>query len=399
MNMRKIFCLFISILMIIILLNISFDIPIAEAEGILDNLAKQIETTLTRSELSVKLIASARSLFLVLATIQIAWNFIQLAADGKTDMQSVVSMLIRQMIFIGFFYYFLDNGVTIFNSIIKGFEEKGQELSRVTSVSVIFSLGVDTALDIIYNAWEINDGLSVIPIMAIVGFAALIVLMAFTTATLCALITLSKTYIACTVGVYFLGFGGNSYTKDIAINSVKVCFMSGVEYFTIFLMVSIGRDLFANIVTLETMKSIGTYSLSFQVVVAAVVFGGCVKTIPGFVAGIVTGSSGSAGGGSAGEAGGMMAMAGAAAGAAVTGGAMLAGGAIGAAGAAGGFGAKVKAFATGAAGAKNGSISGILREKGMDQLRGKSSGGGGNSSTQGTNPNNVTPGDTSGDAG
>lgn len=390
MKIRKILSTFILVLVIMILLNCCFNIEIAEAANVLDDLVKQIKTTLNGSGLSNRLVILARSLFMVLATIQIAWNFIQLAADGKTDMQSVVSMLIRQIIFIGFFYYFLQNGVTIFNSIIQGFENKGIELSGVTSVSAIFDLGLNTALDIIDNAWAINNGLSVIPVMAIVGIAAIITLLAFTTATLCALVTLAKTYISCTIGVYFLGFGGNSYTKDIAINAVKVCFMSGVEYFTIFLMVSIGKDIFQNLVTLQTMKDVGTYSLTFQVLVAAFIFAGCVKTIPGFVAGIVTGASGSAGAGSGAMASGMMAAAGAAVGAAMTGGAMLAGGAIGGANASGGVMGKIGGAITGAIGAKNGSIGGFMRDQGMQQMKEYAGKGSNNSGSQ-QNPNNVTP--------
>lgn len=395
--MRKIFCLLLLILAIILLVDCCFDIQIAEAaaDGVLDDLTTQIKTTLKNSSLSEKLLSLANSLFFTLALIQLAWNFMQLAADGKTDMQSLVSMLIRQIIFIGFFYYFLQNGVTIFTSIIDGFQAKGIELSGVNSVTEIFHLGVDTANTLIKTAWKATPWRSIIPVMAVISIASIIVLMAFTTATLCAVITLCKTYIACTVGVYFLGFGGNSYTKDIAINAVKVCYMSGVEYFVIFLLVGIGKDVFKNLITLEAMKGGNVYHVAFQVLVAAVVYGGCVKTIPGFIAGIVTGASGSAGAGVAAEVSGAMAAAGAAAGAAVgtvmTGGAMLAGGAEGAMGAGGGIGAKAKAFATGAAGAKQGSIGGHFREAGMNQLKGNTSGG--NSPAQGTNPNNVTPGD------
>ena len=313
---KKIIYLSVLILFVLFLSICCFNVLTVEA-GILDDVVGKLKETLEGTNLSTTLTNMAKKLFFSLALIQIAWSFIQLAAEGKTDMQSVVSTLVRQMIFIGFFYYFLQNGVSIFSSIIESFTEKGQELSGIASVAEIFTLGINTAINVIEIAWEITPWKQIIPVMAIVGFTAIGILLAFTTATLCSVITLCKTYIACTVGVYFLGFGGNSYTKDIAINALKVCYMSGVELFVIFLLAGIGKNLFSNIVTVANMEADGVYSIAFQALVASIVYGGCIKTIPSFISGIVTGASGSAGAGVGVEIAGAVAAAGAAVGSAI----------------------------------------------------------------------------------
>lgn len=367
----------ILVLIILTIFVSCLDIHAIEA-GALDQVADKLKATLRDTGMSTQLVNMARGLFFTLALIQLAWSFVQLAADGKTDMQSVVAMLARQMLFIGFFYWWLNNGVTYFNLILTSFQSKGKTMSGVSDISEIFFIGIDTANAMVKKAWEVSNWRSVAPVMFVVGLAAIVTLMSFATVTLIAITTLCKTYIACSVGVYFLGFGANSYTKDIAVNALKVCYVSGVELFVTYLLIGVGKKLFVDFLNMSDLTRESIYSVIFQILIASFVYGGCMKTLPSFISGIVTGASGSAGAGASSIAGGMMAAAGAAVGAAVTGGAMLAGGAIGAAKA--GSGARLGGAISGAAGAKQGSIGSMVREKGIEALKGNSQ-----------NKNNVSP--------
>lgn len=351
----------------IMLLLLVLLIGTAEAANPLDSLVAELQRSLQSGSLAVTLTSMATSLFIILATLQIAWNFIQLTADGKFEMQAIISTLVRQIIFIGFFYWLLRNGIDFFTLIVSSFYEKGLELSGVSSITDIFTVGVNTASGLLSAAWDVTPALHLVPVFLVVGPSALIILMAFTLATFVTIVTICKTYIACTVGVYFLGFGGNSYTKDIAINAAKVCYVSGVELFVILLLVGIGNNLFTEFLDVSRIKNSGEsiYNVTFQVLVAAFVYSGCVRTLPTFISSIVTGGITGASSGASNAAGTMISTAGAVA---IGGGAALLGGAIGAAG---GHTAseRIGGFAKGAMGGGIGSVGQVAREAGSNVIR------------------------------
>jgi len=62
------------------------------------------------NEIAVFAYAAAVRLFWALAVIQLAWSGIQLATRGEWTMFHIVSLLIRETIFIGFFYWLLTQG-------------------------------------------------------------------------------------------------------------------------------------------------------------------------------------------------------------------------------------------------------------------------------------------------
>lgn len=380
--LKIIYWVFLFTLGIFLLLKI---IPSAAAEPktILDGVSETFQKGLQDSGLSNKLVTYAKYLFYSLATIQLAWNLGQLFMEGRFEAQAIVALMVRQILILGFFYTILTNGVYYFNLIIGSFFETGKQLAKVENITSFFSTGTKLALELYTYAWRATPWSEIVPVMLTVGIASLIILIAFSTATLAAVGTLCETYIAASIGVYFLGFGACDQTRDIAINALKATYASGVRIFTILILIGLGNEIFPLFV--QSIPAAGTpavegitpTSVAFQLVIASFVFAGCVKSLPGYVSGIVTGAIT---GSTSNLAGAVAGAAGAAVGAAMTVGATAVGGVAGAVGA--GKGARVAGALKGAMGGATGGIKSIAKQTGRQAIQ---------KAVGGKNPNNVSP--------
>lgn len=356
----------------------------ADPKTVLDGVSETFQKGLQDSGLSDKLVTYAKYLFYSLATIQLAWNLGQLFIEGRFEAQALVALMVRQILLLGFFYWILVNGVDYFNLIINSFFETGKDLAKVKNITSFFSTGTEVASKLYDYAWAATPWKSKIPVMLTVWVASLIILLAFSTATLCAVGTLCETYIAASIGVYFLGFGACDQTRDIAINALKATYASGVRIFTILILIGLGNTIFPLFIDsiplagTAGMENMSPTKIAFQLVIAAFVFAGCVKSLPGYVSGIVTGAIT---GSTSNLAGAVAGAAGAAVGAAMTAGATAAGGVAGAIG--GGKGGRVAGALKGAMGGATGGIRSIAKQTGRQAIQ-KAGGGG-------KNPNNVSP--------
>ena len=268
-------------------------------------------------------------LFWILAVAQIAWNFCQLAMEGRVDAQSAVMCMTRNIIVLGFLWVFMSRGLVYFEMIINSFLETGKSLSGAATTAEMISLGQRVSWGLVHTAWEKSSGLSAIAALLVAVPCSLIILLAFAMTVLSLIIGICKAYLSATVAIYFVGFAGCQYTRDIAITAYKAVYCAGVELFVMLLLFGAGQQVFTaffNDVSATDASSV--FQLAYQLIIATFVFAGAMRTLPQFASGIITGAA--MGGGGASGSG--SALASAVAGGVATGIAAAAGAGIGAAG-------------------------------------------------------------------
>ena len=293
--------------------------------------AQYWQTTLT---------ASASWLFFTLAILSFLWANVTLALKGG-DISELVNVNVKEILRIGFMYGLLVHGYDWSRYIINSFRAAGGTATSSGPGGVpggidpanIFQNGVAVAGRLLEqgSSWNVlnNVGLLICALLLIVVFAFVAAFMA---------VAIVESYIVIGGAVLLLGFGGSTFTADIAKRTLMYCISVGAKLFVMQLIVGVAMGAVVDwATTYQQDNSTSMLSLIGLVLLVAIL----AKSIPETVQGLLSGTS------FAGP--GAMLSTVAASAAAVT----AAGAAVGAAGAAGGA---AKAAGNGATATLGGSV-------------------------------------------
>ena len=317
----------------------------AEAK-ILDNTVSKYETMAKKWEPVLN--KYAKRLFLYLCVISLVFTAGFGFIRGSMGIGDFFSEFVKFGISMGFFYWLLENGPIIAAALIESMATMGQEASSDYVLKVTPSTICVYGFNLIYDAIA-EFGKSDYSTGVLVIVVALIIALVFAVIAAQMVVLLCSSWILIYAGVFFLGFGGGSWTSEMAKNYFRTVLAQAIQVFVFCLLIGIGQTEIRNLtlglrttksVTVPNYWSLGglidnptkvvhseTLTLSGMCVclVFAVILAILVSRVPGLVAGVINGSSISAMsfsgvGASAGAAMGM-----------VTGGAMMATQAAGAA--------------------------------------------------------------------
>jgi len=190
--------------------------PEASIGGIVDDFQKTVKG------IEAQLKKYAKSLFVSLAMLQFVYNMAMLVVNGKADMQSFAANLVRQIMIIGIFAFFLNNGPDLFNVIIKSFRMAAAGSGKLppdVTPGGIYAIGMALTEKLKDVAWE-NTGFFFGSIgyfgYFYIALVCFVMFLSFAVITAVYTLTLIKTYFICTAGMLFLGFGGSEWSNDIA---------------------------------------------------------------------------------------------------------------------------------------------------------------------------------------
>ena len=208
--------------------------------GILDNIATSYKNASTGW--ATTLLGYANRLFMLLATIELAWSFGVWAMD-KSELQGFTSAVVKKIMWIGLFYALLLNGPTWIPLIVDSFTQAGSAAGGAgagLSPSEIFTTGLDNAATMLQGIKDMSlwDDFATI---VIAGLAAIAIVLAFAVIAGQLLIALIESYIAISAGLLFLGFGGSRWTTDFVQKFIGYAVATGVKLFMLFLIVGIGN--------------------------------------------------------------------------------------------------------------------------------------------------------------
>lgn len=384
----------------LLIISIMLTADLSSAAQVDEVIEKFQDVFKTNTNITDFLYSAGRTLFWVLASIQIGWNLCQLALEGRADIQSVVLTVTKNIVILGIMWFFFSRASQHFELIIQGFQNAGKTLSGSGTMSELINLGMRTVTGLFDSLRAVpGSTFAKIPEYIIAGLCSVVILLCFSLAVLTLIIGLCKLYLSAMVALYFVGFASCDYTRGIAITAYKSVFCSSVEVFVMYLLFGIGNQIFPSFFDdVQTMTQSDIIPLCFQLVVATFVFSGALKTLPQFASGIVAGSP--LGGGM--QAGSGAALAGAIAGAVTTGVATAVGAGIGTAGgvklAAATGGGKWSKLGHGLAGAvkggyggEHGAVGNLMRQAGFSAVRRGVEKQYNNITPPDGNPNNVPP--------
>lgn len=235
----------------------------------------------------------ATQLFWLLVLIQFTWNAVQLVIQ-QADVEEWLMNLVRQIFYIGLFYFLLTNAVPLANAIITSFRQAGSEASVAAGgtatfgVSDIFNIGVNLFTQAISNIDLLN------PMQwssaLVTTFAAFILMICFACIAATMVVALVESYLVIYASVLMFGFGGSTWTNGYALTALRYSVSVGVKLFALTLIAGLGEGVFQDIQ--ETFETNTVDAAQLGIIVGiAIIFVLVIKTIPDLIQGIINGTS------------------------------------------------------------------------------------------------------------
>jgi P-type conjugative transfer protein TrbL len=237
---------------------------------------------------------SALQLFRITATLEVCMFGIRMVMQrSKTD--EIVGQFIMALLFMTFIYVVINNYEEWSKQIaITGLKDlasnmSGNSFDPGAPIELIMKF-VKVMNNVIKDASMWDFGMV---LLYVICMAVIIVVFAL----ICCLYILAvcEFHIAANVAILIVGLAGSAIFKDYAINVFKYIFGLALKLFVLTLLLNIGFDLLnlsdpAGGLSGQSIENISVVAL-VEIILQAVILLALAKTLPGTVAGILTGAS------------------------------------------------------------------------------------------------------------
>lgn len=232
----------------------------------------------------------ALRIFWLLAGIEFTWTAIRLALKGA-DFGDFLAEIVNRIFYIGFFLTLLLNSGNWSHAIVDSFRQAGSDaVSSAGGTGVIHPSNVmDTGMEILK---QVSSSMSIYDPgdSIMLALAAIVILISFAGMTALLVIALVESYFIISSGIIMMGFGGASWTNDLAINTIRYAISVGAKLFMVQLVIGLGQQLLN-----EWAQQAQTGNMDLDDVLlmagACIVFLAITKVIPEMVQGLINGSS------------------------------------------------------------------------------------------------------------
>ena len=211
--------------------------------GALDNILVGFEKQTSRWSDSLEV--AATRLFLDFAVIALVWMAIQLIYSGP-DWSRFAQDIMKFIFVTGLFYMMMRDGPNIATSIMQGFAKLGGDavgaaipVGSSYGVSALVNAAGDiwtTAFSILANFNILTDPLGIFVMMLIVCLISSFICLLMAIEVMLAWI---QAYALMYAGVFFLGFGGGPWLRDLAVGYWKTILSKGAFLFGVILSVGL----------------------------------------------------------------------------------------------------------------------------------------------------------------
>ena len=214
---------------------------LAQEGSVLTSLQNQISTAAKGWETTV--MNAARSLFWILATIEIAIAAVWLALQ-TASLDSWFAEIVRRIMFVGFFLFVMTQGPTFAKAVVDSLFQLGAG-GGTASPADVFNAGLSVASKMSekaqFGVFEDNA----LAIAAV--FAMIVTVIAFSLVAAIFVSVMVEMYIGLLAGMIMLGLGGSSYTKDFAIRYLVYAFSVGMKLMALVMIARIGSEVLIGI--------------------------------------------------------------------------------------------------------------------------------------------------------
>ncbi|SPZ48681.1 conjugal transfer protein TrbL [Agrobacterium tumefaciens] len=247
--------------------------------------ALQAEMTAAAKGWESTVMNAARSLFWILATIEIAIAAVWLALQAAS-LDSWFAELVRRIIFVGFFAFVLAEGPTFAKAVVDSLFQIGAG-SGTASPADIFNAGLTVATKM---SEKVQFGLFEDNALAIsAAFAMVVTVIAFSLVAAIFVSVMVEMYLGLLAGMIMLGLGGSSFTKDFAVRYLVYAFSVGMKLMALVMISRIGSEV---LIGLSNRPDVGDqFQTALAVAGIAVVVFIIAMYVPGIIQGVVQGAS------------------------------------------------------------------------------------------------------------
>ncbi|SCX21254.1 conjugal transfer protein TrbL [Agrobacterium sp. DSM 25558] len=275
--------------LIIGLYVLAFAVPVFAQEGqVLTELENQVSTAAKGWETTV--MDAARSLFWILATIEIGIAAVWLAIQSAT-LDSWFAELVRRIMFIGFFAFVLAQGPTFARAVVDSLFQIGAG-GGSASPAEVFDAGIRVASQM---SGQAQFGVFEDNALAIAAVLAMgIVVISFSLVAAIFVSVMVEMYVGLLAGMIMLGLGGSSFTKDFAVRYLVYSFGVGMKLMALVMIAKIGSSVLLGLAQAPTASSdqfVTTLAISGISVVVFII----AMYVPNIIQGVVQGASVSGG--------------------------------------------------------------------------------------------------------
>jgi len=272
-----------SLLFVLVLISVClFACGPASAQTVIDTVMSDYSSAAAEWVSPLEILAT--QLFWSLAAIQFCYAMGQLAFRGA-DLSELLAELVTQILFIGIFFFLVQQSSTVANDIITSFKEAATAASGTAGSNPvqIMETGISMAQKIAALMTWHSPGADLF--YAIASFT-IVIIMAFIAAI--AVMVNIEAYIIVSALVLFTGFGGSRWTKDYALRSLTYAIAIGGKLFMLNLVVGIGSQV---ITSQSTTFTGGNYNQVMDLVGVIFVLAAIVKQLPDMVASLLSGAA------------------------------------------------------------------------------------------------------------
>ncbi len=260
---------------------------LAQEGSVLTSLQNQISKSAKGWETTV--MNAARSLFWILATIEIAIAAVWLALQAAS-LDSWFAEIVRRIMFVGFFLFVMTQGPTFAKAVVDSLFQLGAG-GGTASPADVFNAGLSVASKMSekaqFGVFEDNA----LAIAAV--FAMIVTVIAFSLVAAIFVSVMVEMYIGLLAGMIMLGLGGSSYTKDFAVRYLVYAFSVGMKLMALVMISRIGSEV---LIGLANEPQIGDqFQTALAIAGIAVVVFIISIYVPNIMQGVVQGASVSGG--------------------------------------------------------------------------------------------------------
>lgn len=240
------------------------------------------------------LIPIAKSLFVTLAAIQLAWTAAWWVIE-EDDLNPILVHLLRRLLALGFFWAVLVNANVWVPAVIDGFVVAGKRAAAAAGTN-LQELNPSTVLDqgilvssSLWNAVGTSGWLTAIAGALLAALVSLLVFLAFAVIAANLVVALVEMCVVIGGGVLLLGFAGSSWTLPFAERYLSLAVSTGVKLFLLYLVVGLGTALAASWEPMIAAAG-GSAPQFFQVLAGALVYAFVASKVPAYASGLLGGS-------------------------------------------------------------------------------------------------------------
>jgi len=199
----------------------------------------------------------ATDLFIALAGLDIAFFGWSLWRQYRGDITAAILSTTNRLLLIGLFLDLLLNGPTWIADIVNMFITVGKAASggMVIQPSIVLVRGFDIVGSMLAQALKCGLLADLLTGLAMV-LAAIVVLISFVVITVEFVVTKVQTFIAMGIGLFFLGFGGSTWTRTYVERYFSYSVSSGVRLMMLYVLIGAGFSLSQNWINLAAQAPI-----------------------------------------------------------------------------------------------------------------------------------------------